>query len=260
MGRENKMPSKIRHGFLISLVFISLVVVSVSTSYADTTNYVYDELNRLIRVEYGDGRVYEYIYDRAGNRLEIMINALIPAAPTNLRPTFISLNQINLGWTDNSNDETGFKIERKIGAGGTYVQIGTVGADTTAYPDTNLTSGTIYYYKVRAYNGSGNSAYSAEVTIKTLTYLGIWELVPGASPSSPALAWNPATNKLHMVVRGGGNTIWTATFTSEGAFNDDWTPLPGNTAAGPGVAYNPVTNRLHIVVIGTDNTLWEMVY
>jgi hypothetical protein len=55
------MPSRMRHGLLISFVVVSLIVVSFSTSYADTTNYIYDELNRLIRVEYEDGTVILYL-------------------------------------------------------------------------------------------------------------------------------------------------------------------------------------------------------
>jgi YD repeat-containing protein len=71
--RDKKMPSKMRHALLISIVLIGLVVVSFSTSYAETTNYIYDELNRLIRVEYGDGSVVEYTYDKAGNRIQMTI-------------------------------------------------------------------------------------------------------------------------------------------------------------------------------------------
>ena len=56
------MPSKIRHGFLISLVVISLVVIAFNTSYAETINYLYNDLNRLYRVEYEDGTAIEYIY------------------------------------------------------------------------------------------------------------------------------------------------------------------------------------------------------
>ena len=52
-----------------------------------------------------------------------------PKAPTNLVTTAVSTNQINLSWTDNANNETGFKIERKTGAGGTYGQIATTGAN-----------------------------------------------------------------------------------------------------------------------------------
>jgi len=76
------MPSKMRYGLLISLVVISLIVILFNTSYADTTNYVYDELNRLIRVEYGDGSVVEYTYDKAGNRLGKTIQVVDITPPT----------------------------------------------------------------------------------------------------------------------------------------------------------------------------------
>ena len=64
------MPSRIRHGLLISIAVIGLFLTLVINSYSGTTNYIYDELNRLIRVEYEDGPVVEYTYDKAGNRLE----------------------------------------------------------------------------------------------------------------------------------------------------------------------------------------------
>jgi len=66
------MPSKIRHGLLISVALITLLFTSLPTIRAQTVNYVYDDLNRLIRVEYGNGVVIEYEYDKAGNRLERM--------------------------------------------------------------------------------------------------------------------------------------------------------------------------------------------
>ena len=68
--RDEKMSLRIRHGLLISLVVVSLIVILFNTSYAQTVNYVYDELNRLIRVEYEDGTGVKYIYDKAGNRLQ----------------------------------------------------------------------------------------------------------------------------------------------------------------------------------------------
>lgn len=85
-----------------------------------------------------------------------------PSAPSALIAAAVSSSQIHLSWTDNSHYETGFKIERKEGVSGTYIQIDTVGANTTAYSDTGLTTGTTYYYRVRAYNSSGDSAYSNE--------------------------------------------------------------------------------------------------
>jgi alpha-tubulin suppressor-like RCC1 family protein/subtilisin family serine protease/fibronectin type 3 domain-containing protein len=89
------------------------------------------------------------------------------AAPTHLLATELSSNplQVGLGWRDNSTDELGFKIERKTGQDGVYSEIASVAAGTTNYTDASsglLADGTVYYYRVRAWNGSGNSFYSNE--------------------------------------------------------------------------------------------------
>lgn len=80
-----------------------------------------------------------------------------PNAPTNLTLTVISSTQINLNWTDNSNNESGFKIERKV-EGGLYSEISSVSANVTSYNDTSLLPNTKYYYKVIAYNTYGQSS------------------------------------------------------------------------------------------------------
>lgn len=85
---------------------------------------------------------------------------LTPPAPTNLAAAAASASQINLTWKDNSSNETGFKVESKIGATGTWKQIVTVGASVTLYSNTGLAAGSTYYFRVRAYNLSGNSPYS----------------------------------------------------------------------------------------------------
>src|SRR4030042_3785214 len=76
------MSLRIRYGLLISLIFISLFVMWFGNSYAETINYIYDELNRLIRVEYGDGTVIEYTYDKVGNRIEKSLQITDPIDPT----------------------------------------------------------------------------------------------------------------------------------------------------------------------------------
>ena len=70
--------------------------------------------------------------------------------------------QLTLTWTDNSDNEDGFRIERKTGTSGTFAQIATVGANVTSYIDSGLTSGTIFCYRLLAYNVAGDSAYSNE--------------------------------------------------------------------------------------------------
>ena len=61
-----------------------------------------------------------------------------------------SAGQLQLAWTDNSNNEDGFKIERKLGTMGTFSQIATVGVNVTSYTDTNLTDGATYCYRLAA--------------------------------------------------------------------------------------------------------------
>jgi subtilisin family serine protease len=85
-----------------------------------------------------------------------------PSAPSDLFAAAVSASQIALSWTDNSYGETGFKIERKTDAGGTYSQMAAVSSGVTSYRDTGLTASTAYFYRVRAYNNSSNSFYSNE--------------------------------------------------------------------------------------------------
>ena len=64
-------------------------------------------------------------------------------------------------WTDNSNNEDGFKIERKTETSA-FTQIDVTGGNVTSYTDSTPLSGTIYCYRVRAFNTAGGSAYSNE--------------------------------------------------------------------------------------------------
>ena len=79
-----------------------------------------------------------------------------PSAPTGLSATAVSPVRIDLSWTDTSDDETGFRIERRIGAS-SWSPIATLGANTTSYPDTGLTELTTYSYRVFATNAYGDS-------------------------------------------------------------------------------------------------------
>jgi len=92
----------------------------------------------------------------------------LPAAPTTLAATVVSRSQINLSWTDNADNETGFRILRCKGSTCTnFALIATVGANVTSYANTKLTANTTYRYRVYAYNASGNSGYSNVATATT---------------------------------------------------------------------------------------------
>jgi hypothetical protein len=91
----------------------------------------------------------------------------IPAAPSNLSATAIARTQIDLVWTDNADNETGFKIERSKRVNTNFSEIATVGADVTSFSDTTAKKNTLYYYRVRATNSAGDSDYSNEASAKT---------------------------------------------------------------------------------------------
>ena len=81
-----------------------------------------------------------------------------PLPPSGLACTVISDSRIDLTWTDNSLDETEFRIERSTN-GVTWVEIATVPANTTGYVNTGLDPDSTYYYRVRAYR-SGDGRFS----------------------------------------------------------------------------------------------------
>lgn len=69
------------------------------------------------------------------------------------------LGSIDLTWTDNSDFETGYALERSDD-NVTFVEIIELPVNTTSYTDAGLTEGNIYYYRVRGFNQAGYSDYS----------------------------------------------------------------------------------------------------
>ena len=136
---------------------------SNTTSYSDTdvtanTTYTY----RVKALNSGGDSAY------SNSATATTLTASLPSAPSNLTATAVSKTQINLSWTDNSNNETGFKIERCQGLGCTNLaQIATVGPNVKTYKNTGLRKSTAYTYRVRSYNANGNSAYSNTSSVQT---------------------------------------------------------------------------------------------
>ena len=91
----------------------------------------------------------------------------IPRPPSNLTATASSSSQINLAWTDNASDETGFEIERS-NDGINFAKIADVVANTTSFQNTGLNSSTKYFYRVRSKNSAGNSVFSNTADATTL--------------------------------------------------------------------------------------------
>ena len=136
-----------------------------------------------------------------------------PAAPSGLAATAVSSSQINLSWADNSSNETGFVVGRSTVSGGPYTDVITVGANVTSTSNTGLSASTTYYYVVRAYNGAGSSANSAQASATTLP-------LPPAAPSGLTAT---AVSESQI------NLAWTDNSSNEANF----TVARSTTAGGP---------------------------
>ena len=88
---------------------------------------------------------------------------LPPIAPT-LDNVTASGKTVSLAWTDNSTDETGFKVLRRDSCDGSFNVINTTSADATSYSDT-VTDAKSYWYRVSATNSNGDSVASKMVKV-----------------------------------------------------------------------------------------------
>jgi hypothetical protein len=90
----------------------------------------------------------------------------IPNAPTNLKGVISKSTQMDLTWTDSSNNEEGFKIERKSGTDA-YKLIATLNHNVMTYSDKSIVDPTNYTYRIFSYNQKGNSTHSNEINLAT---------------------------------------------------------------------------------------------
>src|SRR5438309_1552146 len=104
-----------------------------------------------------------------------------PAAPSGLTASAASSSQVNLTWTDNSDNESAFAVWRQ-GGGAASARVAALAPNTTRFTDTGLTPGTAYTYEVRAINNAGASPWSNQATV---TLVG---LAPPAAPSNLAVS------------------------------------------------------------------------
>ena len=106
-----------------------------------------------------------------------------PVAPSDLTAAAVSPTQVDLAWHDNSGDEQGFRIERSLD-GFSFAEIGSVGPNVTAFNDTNAFPDTLFFYRVFAFNGFGNSDPSNIAFAQT---------PPSPIPVNPVIVVDPTT-------------------------------------------------------------------
>lgn len=155
------------------------VYANIAAIIANTTNYT--DTTVLT------GNQYSYrvvAYNQAGSAVSTAVTVGpqgVPVAPSSLTvlatPLSTNAPTVTIRWTDRSNNELGFIVQRATNPSFTTgVTNFTVGANVTAYTNRPVALHVTYYYRVLAYNAVGNSTYSNTGTVTT----------PGQLPVAPS--------------------------------------------------------------------------
>jgi fibronectin type 3 domain-containing protein len=151
-------------GFRIERSLDGVKFVLAATIPANTTKYSDTGLKMSTKYHY---RIFAYnAYGTSpywGKPKDITTKKAPPAAPSNLTARSTSTSSIQLEWSDNSDNETSFKIEKRKD-GQLWSGLATVGANVKTYTHSGVTKGVKFYYRVRASNGAGDSARSPEAS------------------------------------------------------------------------------------------------
>lgn len=100
-----------------------------------------------------------------------------PKAPTDLRAAVAGQKEVRLEWADNADNETGFKVMRRVGGESQFREYATVGENQNLYLDQHADKpGTDYQYMIQAFNDVGKSVPSNMASVK----------IPLARPEAPA--------------------------------------------------------------------------
>jgi len=150
---------------------------------------------------------------------------VVPLAPTELEGTLIN-TQVALTWVDNSTNETGFKIDRKVGSGNWVVDYASVNADVINYTDTSVSQGMTYTYRACSYNAVG----------KSLNYSNLYTVTISFGITLPTLSTTAVTGITNSTATSGG------TITNDGGASITARGVCWSTIANPTIALATKTN------------------
>lgn len=144
------------------------------------------------------------------NRLFLSGNR--PVSPSSLVQSNQTTSSITLGWTDNSTNESGFRIDRLTTRG--WITAGRVKANVLSFTDTRLKQARAYAYRVFAYNSAGNSKSSAFIGNAVTSIPVALPLTPtnftvqSATPNAITLSWETAQNATSQLLYSWNGSAW----------------------------------------------------
>ncbi|HKK93823.1 MAG TPA: fibronectin type III domain-containing protein, partial [Longimicrobiales bacterium] len=166
------------------------------------------------------------------NEAEATTDEVPPAPPADLTVSATGPTTADVAWTDASDNETRFELERRTAASGggstpagPWSTVATPAEDAGTFSDTGLDPATTYEYRIRACNGAGCSDFSATAVMTT-------DDVPPSSPTDPAVVVTGATTL---------RVTWTDTSDNEDHFDVERRPGGAGAWSAVGSAAADVT-------------------
>ena len=130
--------------------------------------------------------------------------ATTPAGPSGLAASSVAYNSVRVVWTDNATNESGYKVERSPD-GVTFTEAASLGTNATSFSDAGVAASSRYFYRVRAFNSAGVSAYSNTINVTT----------PNVPPPPPAAPTSVAAGNNG---NGSASVSWTVAATTATSF------------------------------------------
>jgi len=188
---------------------------------------------------------------------DVVTPGAVPAKPSALSVTAASYSKINLTWVDNSTNETGFEVSRSTDRTGTYQALGTTAAGATSFIDSvDLDPSTKYWYKIRAVNANGASAYVSTLQASWLFNGGLTDAsgnnhnLTGTGTPTYSTDKKEGSNSLSL----NGTSQYVDMTSTGGAFpSDSYTSRTVGLWIKPTAATVSGTNRIVFNLGGSDN-------
>lgn len=186
-----------------------------------------------------------------------------PTAPSGLSGVVTGYTGVDVSWTDNSDDETGFELQRSTTSGfSSGISTVSLPPGTTSYSFSGLTHNTTYYIRVRAVRSASRSLFSTPISLKT------WNGIPAAPTHFQATSVTPEAISFSWTDNATNETRYELQFTPGGAWM--WWPgdLPANAESAtlaqasvslhlaPGVQYAFRAVSVNSYGFGYSNYVW----
>lgn len=141
----------------------------------NTERYFDSGLEQLTTYFYRIKTFNEFGESPFSNIAEITTPQDVPIPPDEFHVVDISYLHVDIGWNDNSDDELGFIIERRLIPSFFWDRIAELDAGSTSFHDDDVLQQNGYSYRVASFNDAGNSFWSAELFV----------VIPEGPPNTP---------------------------------------------------------------------------